>query len=160
MLGLRKSLVFLLCLILVLLSGSSMSLSATSNELEQIYLDFWIVLELQKQGYPLLEANLTEAQRQRLGMKNDLEAALNENESLQDSLREQKTLLESSQKELGKARQRSSDLESTLTAVKVTADIELRKTVMGLESRVKFWRILAIGGAILALVEGAVIVFR
>ena len=47
-----------------------------------------------------------------------------------------------------------------MTAVKVTADIELRKTVMGLESRVKLWRILTIGCAILALVEGAVIVFR
>jgi len=158
--GLKRLSVFSLCLILVLLSGRSTSLSANSMELSAIYLDFEIALELLKRGYPLLQESLTEAQKQLLGLENNLNSALEENESLKKSLVEQRTLLEFSQKELEKTRQRSIGLENTLTAVKVTADIELRKTVMGLESRVKFWRILAISGAILALVEGAVIVFR
>ena len=86
--------------------------------------------------------------------------ASEENESLKKSLEEQRGQLESSRKELEKTRQRSSNLENTLTAVKETADIELRDTVMGLESRIKLWRTLTIGAAILAIVECAVIAFR
>lgn len=152
MLGSRKWLVCL-CLMCLLFSARSTILWANSTELEAIYLDFEIALQLLKDGYPILEENLSAAQKRLLELQRD-------NESLQNSLAEQKRLQESLERGLTEARQRSFDLENTLIATRRTAAIELRESVGRVDSRARLWRLIAIvAGAGLA-VETVVLLFR
>ena len=157
MLRRKRFWVILFCLVLVLSSGSLMNLSAKSNELELIYLDFEIALTLLKQGYLVLDQNLTKAQTSLLGLKTELEQALNTNENLKQSLAEQKKQLESSQKDLIRAKQQSTNLGNTLEATRQKADLDLRQAVAVQQAKLRLWRVLAIGGIMLVVVEAVAI---
>ena len=161
MLRRKKSWVVFFCLVLVLSSGNLTKSWATSNELEAICLDFEIALELLRLGYLSLDQNLTKAQNSLLGLRSELEQALIDNENLKNSLGEQKRQLESSQKELTKAKQRSTDLDNTLEATRQKADLDLRQAVAVQQVKLRLWRVLAIGGVVLVLAEAvAIAVFK
>ena len=157
MLRRKRFWVVFFCLVLVLSSSNSTKSWASSNELEAICLDFEIALELLRLGYLSLDQNLTKAQNSLLGLRSELEQALIDNENLKNSLAEQKKQLESSQKELTKARQRSIDLDNTLEATRQKADLDLRQAVAVQQAKLRLWRVLAIGGIVIMLAEAVAI---
>jgi len=154
---LKRFLVVFCCLVLMLSSGNLTKSGASLNELEEICRDFEIALELLRLGYLSLDQNLTKAQNSLLGLRSELEQALIDNENLKNSLAEQKRQLESSQKELGKARQRSTDLDNTLEATRQKADLDLRQAVVVQQAKLRLWRVLAIGSVVIMLAEAVAI---
>ena len=160
MLRLKRFWVVFFCLVLVLLSGSSTNLSATSNELEKIALDFSIALETLKMGYQSWAKNSENREKALIGLGFELELALIDNENLRSSLKSQQLLVESLQKESGAAKQRSFDLENTLTATRQKADLDLRQAVVAQQAKLKLWRVLAIGGIALVAVETVMLIIK
>lgn len=150
MLGSKRFCVMFCCLMLVLCSGRSMRLSANSNELESIYLDFEIALTVLKQGSQNLDENSLSREKALIGLGFELELALIDNENLRNSLKSQQSLVGSLQTELGVARQHSFDLENTLTATRKKAEIDLTEAVSKQGARIRLWQTLvALGGTVI-----------